>query len=148
MTRHRAPSDPCLIVLQGATNNLICAEFITGIAKLNNPDWEITRWQTTLVAFAVAFTALASNVFIPHLLHKVSYSLGPIDPLPDARKQVSNFFLIWNICSFVIIIVTILAMNDHKQSASFVFKDFQNFTGFGTAYTAILGLLQTGELTR
>ncbi|KAG9701366.1 putative GABA permease, partial [Aureobasidium melanogenum] len=51
--------------------------------------------------------------------------------------------LIWNICAFIIVIVTILACNDHKQSAFFVFSEFQNMTGFGTAYTAILGLLQT-----
>ncbi|KAL1311577.1 hypothetical protein AAFC00_001694 [Neodothiora populina] len=114
------------ILAMGAVNNFITAEFILGVAVLNNPDYVITRWQTTLVAYGVAFVGLGFNVFLPQLLHKVS-----------------RFFLIWNICSFVIIIVTILACNDHKQSASFVFKDFQNFTGFGTAYTAILGLLQT-----
>ncbi|KAK4994895.1 hypothetical protein LTR66_005164 [Elasticomyces elasticus] len=49
---------------------------------------------------------------------------------------------VMNICSFFTIVITILATNKHKQPASFVFKDFQNFSGFGTAYTAILGLLQ------
>ena len=51
--------------------------------------------------------------------------------------------LLWDLLSFVIVVVVILAMNDHKQPASFVFHDFQNFTGFGTANTAILGLLQS-----
>jgi hypothetical protein len=42
-----------------------------------------------------------------------------------------------------VVIVTILAMNDNKQSASFVFSDFQNFTGFSASYTAILGIVQS-----
>ena len=37
---------------------------------------------------------------------------------------------------------TILATNDDKQSASFVFSDFVNETGFPAPYTAIVGLLQ------
>lgn len=62
--------------------------------------------------------------------------------------QAAKFFLIWNICSFIIIIVTILACagkNGSLQSASFVFSEFQNYTGFNKSYTAILGLLQTGK---
>ena len=66
------------------------------------------------------------NVFVPRLLEMVSRGL-----------------LIWNICAFLIIVITILAMNDHKQPASFVFSDFVNFTGFNPAYTAVVGLLQT-----
>lgn len=47
------------------------------------------------------------------------------------------------ICAFVIIICTILAVNDHKQPSRFVFVDFVNLSGFDRSYTAILGLLQT-----
>jgi amino acid transporter len=36
-----------------------------------------------------------------------------------------------------------LATNDHKQPASFVFKDFQNQTGFNAAMGTIVGLLQS-----
>ena len=49
----------------------------------------------------------------------------------------------WNILSFVIVLIVVLATNDHKQPASFIFHDLQNFTGFGTGFTAILGLLQS-----
>ena len=47
-----------------------------------------------------------------------------------------------NISSFFVVVITMLAMNDNKNSASFVFSDFVNLTGFGDSYTAILGLLQ------
>ena len=86
----------------------------------------IQRWHTTLVAYAVAFEALTFNLFFTRILDKVSQGL-----------------LVWNICAFLIIVITILATNDHKQPASFVFSDFVNFSGFGAPYTAIVGLLQT-----
>ncbi|KAH0280660.1 putative GABA permease, partial [Aureobasidium melanogenum] len=114
------------ILAMGAVNNFITAGFILAVAELSNPDLVVTRWKITLVAFAVALSGLSFNTLAPQLLHKLS-----------------RFFLIWNICAFIIVIVTILACNDHKQSASFVFSEFQNMTGFGSAYTAILGLLQT-----
>lgn len=47
-----------------------------------------------------------------------------------------------NISVFVIVVATILAMNDNLNSPSFVFSDFVNLTGFSDSYTAILGILQ------
>ncbi|KAG9604499.1 putative GABA permease, partial [Aureobasidium melanogenum] len=95
------------ILAMGAVNNFITAGFILAIAELSNPDLVVARWKITLVAFAVAISGLSFNTLAPQLLHKLS-----------------RFFLIWNICAFIIVIVT-------------------NMTGFGSAYTAILGLLQT-----
>jgi amino acid transporter len=107
-------------------NNFITANAILGVANLHNPNYLIQRWHTTLVAYAIALFALSFNVFLPRLLDKVSQGL-----------------LTWNICAFLIIVITILATNDHKQPASFVFSDFVNFTGFNPAYASIVGLLQT-----
>lgn len=114
------------ILAMGATNNFITANFVLGLAVLNNPAYVIERWHTALVAFAVGVFTLIVNVFVPKLLDKISKGL-----------------LIWNICSFIIVIVTILATNDHKQPASFVFSDFVNLSGWNPAYTAIYGILQT-----
>jgi len=115
------------IIAMGATNNFITANFVLGIANLNSPEYVIERWHTTLVAFAVGVIALCFNVFAPHFLDRASKSL-----------------LFWNVASFVILTVVLLATNDHKRSASFVFGEFQNFTGFGSkGYVAILGLLQS-----
>ena len=110
----------------GATNNFIGANFILGQANLSFPAYEIQRWHTVLLAYLIALLSTAVNLYGPHLLDKVSRGM-----------------LIWNILSFVIVIIVILACNDHKQPASFVFQDFQNFTGFSTGFAAILGLLQS-----
>lgn len=110
----------------GATNNFITANWILGVANLNNPDYTIQRWQTVLVAYGIGMVSLCINVFGPRLLEKLSKGL-----------------LIWNVCAFITILVTILAVNDHKQSPAFVFKDFVNMTGFGSGMTAIIGLLQS-----
>lgn len=114
------------IIAMGAVVNFIASGFILAMAVLNNPEYEITRWNSTLVAYAIAVAALALNVLCPQMLHKMT-----------------NFFLIWNMGSFLIIFITILATNDHKQTPSFVFSEFQNFTGFNKPYAAILGLLQS-----
>lgn len=109
----------------GATNNFICANFILGQANLSFPAYVIQRWHTVLLGYLIALGCTAMNIYGPHLLDRLSRGI-----------------LVWNIVSFVVVVVVLLATNDHKQPASFVFRDFQNFTGFGTAYTAILGLLQ------
>jgi len=110
----------------GATNNFIGANFILGQANLSFPGYTIERWHTVLLGYLIALSCTTVNIYGPHLLDRISRGI-----------------LVCNILSFIVVIVVILATNNHKQPASFVFKDFQNFTGFGTAFTAILGLLQS-----
>ncbi|KAF7884156.1 uncharacterized protein EAF01_011579 [Botrytis porri] len=113
------------ILAMGATNSFIGANFILGQANLVNPSYLIERWHTVLVAWAVTLIATFINLWGSKILDKVS--------------TVALFF---NIASFIVTIVTMLACNTNKQSASFVFQDFQNFTGFGTAMAGIIGILQ------
>lgn len=113
------------ILAMGATNNSIASNFVLGMANLVFPEYEIQRWQTVLVAYLVAILSAAVNLWGSHLLHRIS-----------------KFILIWNVGSFVIVTITLLATNDHKQPASFVFQDFQNSTGWGTGMAAIIGILQ------
>ena len=114
------------ILAMGATNNFIGANFILGMANLSFPNYTIEQWHTACLSYAIAIMATIANLYGPHLLDRISRGM-----------------IVWNIVSFFIVIIVILATNDHKQSANFVFHDFQNFTGFGTGYTAILGLLQS-----
>ena len=95
------------ILAMGATNNFIGANFILGQANLSFPEYTIERWHTVLVAYLIAFIGAAVNIYGPHLF-----------------DRLSRIMLFWNILSFIIVVITILATNDHKQSASFVFKDF------------------------
>ncbi|KAF7901507.1 hypothetical protein EAF00_003728 [Botryotinia globosa] len=113
------------ILAMGATNSFIGANFILGQANLVNPSYVIERWHTVLVAWAVTFIATFTNLWGSKILDKVSMVA-----------------LVFNIASFIVTVVTILACNTNKQSASFVFQDFQNFTGFGTAMAGIIGILQ------
>lgn len=113
------------LLAMGATNNSIASNFVLGMANLVFPEYTIKRWQTVLVAYLVAILSAAVNLWGSHLLHRIS-----------------KFILIWNVGSFVIVTITLLAMNDHKQPASFVFQDFQNTTGWGTGMAAIIGILQ------
>ncbi|KAK2802213.1 hypothetical protein FQN51_004895 [Onygenales sp. PD_10] len=114
------------ILAMGATNNFVAAHFILGQANLVFPNYTIQRWHSCLVAYAVILFATVVNIWGARLLNRISRAI-----------------LIWNIASFVVVVVTLLATNDHKQPASFVFQDFQNFTGFGPAMAAILGILQS-----
>lgn len=110
----------------GATNNFIGANFILGQANLSFSSYTIERWHTVLLAYAIALISTTVNIYGPHLFDKISRAA-----------------ILWNVLSIVIVIAVVLACNDHKQPASFVFKDLQNFSGFGTAYCAIVGLLQS-----
>jgi choline transport protein len=109
----------------GATNSFIGANFILGQANLVNPNYVIERWHTVLVAWLITFLATFINLFGSKLLDRISKGALTI-----------------NIVSFAVTIVVILVTNTSKQSPSFVFQDFQNFTGFGTAMAGIIGILQ------
>jgi choline transport protein len=109
----------------GATNSFIGADFILGQANLVNPDYVIGRWHTVLVAWLITFLAAFINLFGSKLLDRISKGALAI-----------------NIVSFVVTVVVILATNTNKQSASFVFQDFKRFTGFGTAMSGTISILQ------
>jgi choline transport protein len=113
------------ILATGAMNSLIAANFVLGQANLVNPTYEIQRWQAVLVSYAITLFATFINLWGPKVLDKISKGA-----------------LIFNIVSFVVTVVAILACNKQKQSPSFVFKDFQNFTGFRASMAVIIGILQ------
>lgn len=110
----------------GAANGFIGADFVLGLAQLANPSYIIERWHVCLVAYLLLIIAALVNIFGRHLL-----------------ERMGRIMIIFNLLSFVIVIVVVLAMDDHKQKARFVFSDFQNFTGFPDSYAALLGLLQS-----
>jgi choline transport protein len=91
----------------GATNSFIGAKFILGQANLVNPSYAIERWHTVLTAYAITLLATFANMWGSRILDRISKGLP-----------------VFNVVAFIVTVVTILACNTNKQSASFVFKDF------------------------
>lgn len=115
------------VVAMGATNNFILANFVLGMAVLNNPEYVIERWHCVLLTYLIAIVAAMSNLFLTRIF-----------------ERLSTGFLVWNVCSFFIVVITCLATNKNKQNAAFVFTDFQNDTGFESPGMAVMiGLLQS-----
>lgn len=110
----------------GAVNNFVGSNYILGQVNLVFPEFVIERWHTVLVAWAVGLFALAVNVFAPHALN-----------------HLSRFILVWNIASFLIVIITLLATNHQKQDTDFVFLEFRNMTGLSASMATIVGILQS-----
>jgi len=97
------------------------ANFVLGMAQLVNPSYTVERWHACLVCYFCLILAACVNIwgrFLPDKLGRVMFCS--------------------NMLAFVIVIVVILAMDDHKQSGEF----FQNNSGFSTAYASLLGILQ------
>jgi choline transport protein len=113
------------ILAMGATNSFIGANFVLGQANLVYPDFEIQRWHTVLLAYLFTVLATVINLWGPRLLNKISKA-----------------GLIINFVTFIAIIIILAICNPNKQPVSFVFQDFQNLTGFGTAMAGIIGILQ------
>lgn len=95
------------------------------MAQLANPAYTIQRWHTCLTCYCLLALAALANVWGRHLLDK----LGKV-------------MIVFNLLSFVVVIVVILALDRDKQDPNFVFVDFQNTTGFGASYASLLGILQ------
>jgi choline transport protein len=112
------------IICMGAVNNFVATNFVLGTAQLNY-GFTIERWHTVLIAYLITVIAALSNIYLPHILNKLSKAI-----------------FVWNLLSFAVCLITILATNDHKQSAKYVFSDFENFTGWNAPYAACLGILQ------
>src|ERR1700761_836168 len=55
---------------------------------------------------------------------------------------MGKIMITFNLLSFIVVIVVILAKDTDKATAAFVFKDFNNNTGFGNSYASLLGILQ------
>lgn len=113
------------IICMGAVNNFVAGNFVLGVAQLNH-GFTIERWHTVLLAYLITFLAAISNIYLPHILNKLSKAI-----------------FIWNLTSFIVCLTTILSTNKQKHSANYVFRDFSNFSGWNAPYAACLGLLQS-----
>ncbi|KAJ6783030.1 hypothetical protein PWT90_01852 [Aphanocladium album] len=113
-------------VALSATGGLLASQFIMNIIVLLHSNYETKPWHQFLLYSAITLIALLINTFLTRLL-------------PYLTKAA--FF--WSIAGFVIISITVLACaSPNYQSASWVYGEFFNRSGWPDGLAWLLGLLQ------
>ncbi|OAQ98965.1 hypothetical protein LLEC1_00595 [Akanthomyces lecanii] len=109
-----------------AAGGLLTSQFIISIMVLLNSSYEAKPWHQFLLYTAVTLISLAINTFLTRLL-------------PYLTKAA--FF--WSITGFIVISITVLACSSPQyQSASWVYGEFFNRSGWPDGIAWLLGLLQ------
>lgn len=108
-----------------ASINISISTMILGMWVLKHPDHVIKNWQVFVVYEMLTGVLMCFNIYEK--------------PLPVISKTA----LFVSLGSFITIIITVLAMHEGDfQSASFVFVEFNNGTGWSSAAIAfIVGLI-------
>lgn len=86
---------------------------IQGLIVLNDPTYVYRRWHGTLIYWAVLLVALMINTlgsrYLPH---------------------IENATMVLHVMFFFILLISIAVVSPTKNSASFVFTDFENSSGW------------------
>uniref|UniRef100_A0A8H7N224 Amino acid permease/ SLC12A domain-containing protein n=2 Tax=Bionectria ochroleuca TaxID=29856 RepID=A0A8H7N224_BIOOC len=104
---------------------------IQGLVTLNYPDYVPERWHGTLLYLAILAIAFALNLWGSKLL-----------PL------IENLIMALHILFFFAILIAVAVLPRNRNSASFVFTNFQNNTGWESDGIAwCIGLLTSAYIT-
>ncbi|WVR04494.1 hypothetical protein IAU60_001498 [Kwoniella sp. DSM 27419] len=102
------------------------AQLVLAAATLYHEDYVPTAWQTVLVYWAALLGSLLINIFFAKHLDKLN-----------------NVCLWWTGASVIVIIVTLLAMADTRNSGEFAFSHFDaSASGWPSGWAWFVGLLQ------
>ncbi|KAJ5980553.1 hypothetical protein N7481_007851 [Penicillium waksmanii] len=111
-----------------ATNSLLSSQLIVGVISLMHPSYDPQRWHQFLIYVGLTMGAFCINGFMNSIL--------PV---------IYRGAFTWSIGGFVIVSITVLACSSPDyNSASFVFGNFVNSTGWPDGVAWLLGLLQGG----
>jgi choline transport protein len=100
---------------------------VQGLIILNDPTYVPKRWHGTLLYWAVLALALVVNIFGIRIL-----------------PQVQNLSMVLHVVLFIVLFVIILVVSPTKNSASFVFTDFENESGWSNNGVAwCIGMLSS-----
>jgi choline transport protein len=111
------------IMAATASCNFFVAGSILDIASLWNESYEIQTWHTYLLHILLCIIAfLATSRF------------------PDAIGRLGVSVLVLSIVGFVASLVTLLAVQETKQSADFVFTQWTNVSGWSDGWAAFIGI--------
>ncbi|PWY95553.1 amino acid transporter [Aspergillus sclerotioniger CBS 115572] len=102
-----------------ASGAIICAQMISSLVAIHYPSFTETTWRIYLIYL---LTVLLSAVIVCLL--------------PRAIPRLEDFLFICSLLVFLASLITVLAMQAHKQSAHTVFLVYENHTGWsdGTAF--------------
>ncbi|ORY91623.1 amino acid/polyamine transporter I [Leucosporidium creatinivorum] len=108
-----------------AASAFVFSTLVTAFAILCNPDYVNSRWQTTLICWCVIGLALVFNLYGVRfftLLNTATAILG--------------------VTTLLSLIVVMLTMSSHRNSATYAFTEFINATGWdNSGIVFILGLV-------
>lgn len=102
---------------------IFCAQVVVNLGSFLHPDYIWTQWQCYLVYDALCIIAVAVVIFAPRAI-------------PTGEKV----FFYATISGFVVFFITVLACSKTKQSASTVFTEWNNQTGWGDGTAFLLGV--------
>lgn len=112
----------------GSTALYMVAQYCEGMIVLRSAEGtEATNWHVVLIAWALLFGVTMFNIFCNWLQH-----------------YVSSFALFWSLFAFVLSSIVVLAVNDEKQTGTFVFTQFVNDSGWtSVGMVVIIGIMQS-----
>ena len=114
-----------------ASANLFLAQLCVNLATLYHPEYTWTQWQVWLVYSGFIILCAAIVILLPRLI------------------PVAETVFFWaSLLGFVVSFITLLAVSDEKQSASIVFTEWVNQTGWsdGTAFLLAVGQAMYGKM--
>jgi choline transport protein len=109
--------------LTAASAAIFCAQIIANLSSFLHPDYMWTQWQVYLIYVLLCTIAVAIVISLPKQL--------PVLEMVFFLASISGFVVFW---------VTILASSKKKESASTVFVDWNNQTGWGDGTAFLLGV--------
>ncbi|PVI02997.1 amino acid transporter [Periconia macrospinosa] len=101
------------------------ASLLMGLVKLNHPTFESQAWHVTVAYIGITLIALFINLYGNKIM-------------PLLQDSIMAFHVLF----FVIVFIVVLSVTPSRNSAQFVFAEFQNNTGWKSDAVAwFLGML-------
>ncbi|KAJ3722991.1 amino acid/polyamine transporter I [Lentinula raphanica] len=128
----------------------VCSAFPTmgglyfWVAKLK-PDLPVLAYCTGWIyAIAMNLTGTSGNLTVALFIASLAEVGGIINTVgTKAIGRMSTFNIWWTLGGTFVLVITLLVKAPVKNSAEFVFTDFENFTGWGSkGFVVLLGFLQ------
>ncbi|KAG8741893.1 hypothetical protein FRC10_002306 [Ceratobasidium sp. 414] len=133
----------CAMIFSGTSGNLSTALYIASMAEVGT-GVTLTRVQIAAVAWGVNLLSAIINTFGSRGIGTVAQINGTVSRLQDLVGQKLMLVSVWwTLIGTLILVVTLLVKSPAKNSASFVFTDLENFTGWeNKGFVVLLGFLQ------